>query len=94
VLLVNTIALRGGSYLAIRSTRRGTQIALPAVAFVLLVPGAERARRLWVKMTANAQQEANFYLSNPDKVLLSDLEGYWFIPGVNALYKLGPRTIC
>jgi hypothetical protein len=56
---------------------------------VALAPGAERTRRLWVNMTASAQREAEFYLSNPDKVLLSDLEGYWFIPGVNAMYKVG-----
>ena len=39
-------------------------------------------------MTASAHREGEFYLSNPDKVLLSDLEGYWFIPGVNAMYKV------
>ena len=39
-------------------------------------------------MTASAQREAEFYLSNPDKVLLSNLEGYWFVPGVNAMYKV------
>jgi hypothetical protein len=88
VFLVDTIALCGGGYFAIRSTRRGTQIALAAVALVALAPGAEKTRRLWVHMTGSAQREAEFYLSNPDKVLLSDLEGYWFIPGVNAMYKV------
>jgi hypothetical protein len=88
VFLVNTIALCGGGYLAVHSTRKRTQIALAAVAFVMLAPGTEKTRKLWQSMMASAQQEAEFYLRNPDKVLLSDLEGYWFIPGVHAMYNV------
>jgi hypothetical protein len=88
VFLMNTIALCGGGYLAVRATGKRTQIMLASIAFAVLVPGTEKTRRLWVNMTGNAKQEAQFYLSNPDKVLLSDLEGYWFIPGVHSMYKI------
>lgn len=88
VFLINTIALCGGGYIATRSVGRRTQIALVALTFVILAPGTEKTRRLWVNLTASAQREAEFYLSNPDKVLLSDIEGYWFIPGVHAMYNV------
>lgn len=39
-------------------------------------------------MTASAELEGKFYLNNPDKVLLSEQEAWWFIPGVNWMYRV------
>ncbi|HXP88273.1 MAG TPA: hypothetical protein VN841_26315 [Bryobacteraceae bacterium] len=88
VFLVHTIAICGGGYLAVRSATRRVQLALAGIAFAALLPGVEKTRRLWVEMTASAEREAKFYLSNPDKVLLSDQEAYWFIPGVTSMYDV------
>jgi hypothetical protein len=88
VFLIHTIAICGGGYLGVRSTSKRVQAALAAIALAALLPGVEKTRRLWADMTASAQREATFYLSNPDKVLLSDQEAYWFIPGVTAMYDV------
>jgi hypothetical protein len=88
VFLVHTIAICCGGYLAVRCATKRTQLVLACVALAALIPGVEKTRRLWSDMTGSAEREARFYLSNPDKVLLSDQEAYWFIPGVTAMYDV------
>ena len=88
VFLVHTIAICYGGCLMARSASKRVQVAVAAIALAALIPGVEKTRRLWAGMTASAEREARFYLSNPDKVLLSDQEAYWFIPGVTAMYDV------
>jgi hypothetical protein len=80
----------GGS-LAVRATTRRYQIAFAAIALAALIPGAEKTRRLWSAMSASAEREGKFYLNNPDKVLLSRQEAWWFIPGVHKMYRVGTQ---
>jgi hypothetical protein len=63
---------------------------LVVVVLAVLIPGAEKTRRLWAALTVSAEREAKFYLSNPDKILLSEQEAWWFIPGVHKMYSVGP----
>ena len=89
VFLLHTIGILGGGYFAVYCATRRVQVTLALVVVVLLVPGTEKTRRLWVKMTESAEREGKFYLNNPDKVLLSEQVAWWFIPGVHAMYEVG-----
>jgi hypothetical protein len=88
LFLLNTVVIVFGGYLAVRSVSRRMQWALVILAVVILIPGAEKTRRLWADMTASAEREGKFYLSNPDKILLSEQVAWWFIPGVHQMYRV------
>ncbi len=88
LFLLNTVVIVFGGYLAVRSVSRRMQLALAILAIAILIPGAEKTRRLWADMTASAEREGKFYLRNPDKTLLSEQVAWWFIPGVDQMYQV------
>jgi hypothetical protein len=59
---------------------------LAVVALAVLLPGVAKTRALWVDLTSSAKREGKFYLAHPDRVLLSEQEASWFIPGVEWMY--------
>jgi hypothetical protein len=88
LFLLNTVVIVFGGYLAVRSVSRRMQLALAILAIAIVIPGAEKTRRLWIEMTASAEREGKFYVSNPDKILLSEQAAWWFIPGVDQMYQV------
>jgi hypothetical protein len=62
------------------------QLLVLAAALVAFTAGAHKTRNLWDSMTASAELEGKFYLNNPDKILLSTEEAWWFIPSVHWMY--------
>jgi hypothetical protein len=87
LFVLNTLLLCFGGWLAVRCEVR-LRIAAACVVLLALVPGAEKTRRLWSDLTASAEREGRFYLDNPGKVLLSEQEASWFIPGIHQMYKV------
>jgi hypothetical protein len=85
VFLPNTVLVLFGGWLAARYLTRPMALVVAAIAFCALLPGVEKTRRLWGDMLASADREGKFYLSNPEKILLSEQEAWWFIPGVHLL---------
>jgi hypothetical protein len=90
LFLPNTILILFGGYLAVRCTTRRTQALLATLALAILIPGQAKTRRLWMELTESAEREGKFYLDNPDKVLLSEQEAWWFIPGLQQMYATTP----
>lgn len=86
VFFPNTTIVLSAGFLAARYASRRVQLALALTALVVLLPGVEKTRRLWAGMTCSAELEGKFYLNNPDKVLLSQQEAFWFIPGIHWMY--------
>ena len=86
VFLLNTVLLISGGCLAVRYLTTRMQLALGLLTMIVLGAGAAKTDKLWVAMTARAECEGKFYLNNPDKVLLSEQEAWWFIPGVHWMY--------
>src|SRR5665213_987540 len=86
VFLLNTVLLVSGGCLAVRFLTTRRQLALGLLTMIGLGAGAAKTDKLWVAMTARAESEGKFYLNNPDKVLLSEQEAWWFIPGVHWMY--------
>jgi hypothetical protein len=89
VFLPNTIVVCFGTYLAARWTSRRVQGVLALVALAVLLPGVVKTRKLWMEMTSSAEREGKFYLAHPDRMLLSEQEAWWFIPGVEWMYGTG-----
>lgn len=88
VFLLHTITIFAAGYFAVNCVPRRVRAALALLAVILLVPGMQKTRRLWIDLTTSAEREGKFYLNNPDKVLLSEQAASWFIPGVHALYGI------
>jgi hypothetical protein len=90
VFIPHTIALICLGYLTVRSVSRRIRTAIAVILLVVLLPGLDKTRRFWVERTTSAEREGKFYLQNPDKVLLSEQEAWWFIPGIQAMYNVSP----
>jgi hypothetical protein len=86
VFLLNTQLVLCAGVMVVRSARRSAQALILAAALAALAAGAHKTRNLWDDMTASAQSEGKFYLNNPNKVLLSQEEAWWFIPSVHWMY--------
>jgi hypothetical protein len=86
VFLLNTQLVLCAGVMTVRSTRRSAQALILAAALAVVAAGAHKTRNLWDGMTASAQLEGKFYLNNPDKMLLSQEEAWWFIPSVHWMY--------
>ncbi len=90
LFLPHTILIFVAGYLAVRCMRRRMQALLAVLAVAILIPGVVKTRTLWVELTSSAEREGRFYLDNPDKVLLSEQEAWWFIPGLQEMYSATP----
>lgn len=88
VFLLHTIGIVFAAWCASQLPWRWARAGLAAVTLAVLLPGAVKTRNLWHEMNVSAEREAMFYLGNPDKILLSEQEAYWFIPGVTWMYKI------
>ncbi len=84
--LLNSIVLFFGSYLAVSYLPRRMLVIFFLLAMGAFGAGAVKTQRLWVAMTASAEREGKFYLSNPDKVVLSEQAAWWFLPGLDWMY--------
>ena len=58
------------------------------LALAVVLPGAVKTRKLWVEMTSSAEREGKFYLDHPDRMVLSEQEAYWFLPGIDWMYGI------
>jgi|SRR5665213_1382094 len=88
VFIPHTLAIVCCGYLAVRCTSPLVRTVTGIVLLAILIPGVRKTDRVWAEMTASAEREGKFYLKNPDKVLLSDQEAWWFIPGIDLMYKV------
>lgn len=88
VFLLNTLIVVFGTWFAARWAHRRVQAGLVVVALAVVLPGAVKTRKLWVEMTSSAEREGKFYLDHPDKLVLSEQEAYWFLPGIDSMYGI------
>jgi hypothetical protein len=86
VFLLNTMVVAFGTWCAARWAHRWVQAGFVIVALAVVVPGAVKTRKLWVEMTSSAEREGKFYLDHPDRLVLSEQEAYWFLPGIDWMY--------
>ena len=61
--------------------------AIATMALIILF-GTVETKRLWRVRLDRAAAEGKFYVANPDKLLYSEQEAYWFIFGVHKMYQV------
>jgi hypothetical protein len=86
--IINTLVMLSGGYLLSRYAPRRLQALCAIILLVLQVPGVHATRTYWTQRLLQAEREGKFYLANPDKLVLSQEEAYWFLSGIDQLYKI------
>jgi hypothetical protein len=88
IFIINSLIILTMGYLLVNYTSRRTQVACLVIMLVFLIPGVHKTRSLWNDRFSQSEQEAKFYLSNPDKLMLSEEAAYWYLPGIDKLYRI------
>jgi hypothetical protein len=89
-VLTTTLLIMGG-YLIARMQFNKRNVFIAGLAFLVLVPGAVRAKQSWHQAMLRYKQEGKFYLEHPDRLLYSELPAGWFFHGLVALYDIPNR---
>ena len=84
----NTLLIFWLFYMVERVLARKQAIALAVIALAIMLPGSYKTRSYWESRMERAKAEAFFYLENPNKLMLTEEPAFWFIPGVEALYRI------
>jgi hypothetical protein len=88
--LMGLVVLAGAAWL-IRAFPRPWRLGLGACALVTLALGAALTVHTWDDLHAQYDREGRFYLANPDKLLYSEVPAWWFLVGVDRLYRVPDR---
>jgi hypothetical protein len=85
---IDTLLLIALAYAA--SLTSNWKLLAPALAAALaaIVPGTVRTEAYWKTRYSQAGSEGTFYLANPDKLVYSQEDAYWFLVGVDRLYGI------
>ena len=86
--VIHTLMLVWGGYLATVYLSRKQQLACLLITLTVVLPGTHWTRQLWNERMLRAEREGKFYIENPDKLLLSEEEAFWFIAGIHQMYGL------
>ena len=70
---------------------RRQQLVGLLVVLAVVLPGTHQTRQLWNELMVRAEREARYYLANPDKLLLSEEEAFWYSPA-STRYTGWPRS--
>jgi hypothetical protein len=86
---LDALAVIGLAWGAARLLPRPVALVVLALAVAVTLPGTVQTRQHWDARMAAAEREGRFYLANPDKLLYSEEQAWWFIRGVHELYGVG-----
>lgn len=86
--IINTLFIIFFCWFLTKVTTRNARIVVLFMAIILVAPGNFRASVYWDARHLRAKAEGIFYLDNPDKLLYSEEDAYWFIPGLETLYAI------
>lgn len=84
--ILDTLIFLSAGYLLLQFTSRLHQAICLYIFMIILIPGTQITREYWNYRLFNAENEARFYLNNPDKLLLSEERAAWYLPGIDKLY--------
>jgi hypothetical protein len=84
---IHSLALLGCGYMVVRFIPSRIQAIIFLAALILSSYGIHKSKALWTGMAISAEREGKFYAANPDKILLSEQQAAFFIPGVHAMYS-------
>jgi hypothetical protein len=84
--VINTLLLTAFAYAVSRLREKRFRLAILTLLLIAVVSGSYRTAKEWDRMKADLAAEAKFMLSNPDKILVSQIHAVWYLPGIAALY--------
>jgi hypothetical protein len=84
--VIHTLMLAWAGYLTTVYVSRRQQLACLVIILVVVLPGTHWTQQLWNERMVRAELEGRFYIENPDKLLLSEEEAFWYILGVHQMY--------
>jgi hypothetical protein len=89
-----TVAFIAGAYMLGRYANRKIQLASLCIFIAIVVPGMERTRVYWNGRFVRSEAEGRFYLAHPDRLIYSEEDATWFLPGLDRLYgAAGPHYV-
>ena len=86
VFLFDTTVLVMGVYLLARFATKPLQAIGVCFLVAILLPGVLATRAYWDRRFIQAETEGRFYLANPDKLVYSEEDASWYLPGLDRLY--------
>jgi len=94
VFIVSTLVVLAAAYLAGRHASPRLGLASLVIAVAIVLPGTARTRLYWRGRLHAAEDEGRFYLAHPDRLVFSEEDADWFLPGLDRLYGVGsPHAI-
>lgn len=88
VFILQTLALIGGVFLLGRYGGRRIRVAALCILILILAPGVERTRKYWESRFGRSEAEGRFYVAHPEKLVYSEEDASWFLPGLERLYGI------
>lgn len=89
-----TTAFIAGAYMLGRYANRRVQLAALCLFLAIVVPGMRRTRAYWNGRLARSEAEGRFYLAHPERLVYSEEEASWFLPGLDRLYGVArPHSV-
>lgn len=88
VFMLNTIILFFTAFLTIKNFNKYFQTLIFIAIFSLTISGTQNAKKTWDSLKLLEEKEGKFYLANPNKLLISQANASWSIPGVHKMYKV------
>lgn len=89
VFILHTLALIGGTLLLGLYADGRVRIAALCILVVILSPGVGKTRKYWESRFTQSEAEGRFYLAHPDRLVYSEEDATWFLPGLERLYGIG-----
>ncbi len=86
VFLASTVVFLWGAYLVGRYALPRWRVAALLVTLAAVLPGTVRTRAYWQARLARSEEEGRFYLTHPDRLVYSEEDADWFLPGLDRLY--------
>lgn len=86
--IISTLFIILFCWLLTKVVTPSTRMIILFLVAILVAPGNIAARAYWNERHLRSETEGMFYLDNPDKLLYSEEDAYWFIPGLETLYKI------
>jgi hypothetical protein len=94
VFVLSTLVIVAGAYLAGRHASRGLALLSLVAAAAIILPGTLRTRAYWRGRLAAAEDEGRFYLAHPARLVYSEEDADWFLPGLDRMYRVAdPHAI-
>jgi hypothetical protein len=89
-----TIAFIAGADLLGHYANRRVQLAALCLFLAVVVPGMRRTRAYWDGRFERSEAEGRFYLAHPERLVYSEEEASWFLPGLDRLYGVArPHSV-